>query len=132
MGVTQEQVRHFFEIWDTYSGLPGAEKVAILRAYLTKVLGVSDKVADAFSKGDQEAQHTVGMKQSSVTCKDTRPFWQEVWGIRQEDYTEEDIQALSGPEDIYAVFALLNRMEPLLRETTNLGERINQNAHIYK
>lgn len=40
MGVTQEQVRHFFEIWDAYPGLPEAEKVAILRAYLTTVLGV--------------------------------------------------------------------------------------------
>jgi len=129
---TSERVQHLWSLWPRYYTLSEDEKVAIIRAYLTKVLGVSEQDTDAFSKGDGGASHTVGMNQSHIVCEDTRPFWEEVLRICPDGYTEEDIQVLTQTPDVYAILALLNRMEPVFMETTDLGRRLNANAHAYK
>ena len=129
---TQEQVQRLFGIWQGYYILPNAKKLVILRVYMTKVLGVSDQVAVLFEEGALEVRDEVGSRQGSVPCLDTRPFWEEVAKVCPNDYTEEDICALSQLPDIAAIFALLNRMEIPFMETTDLGKRLNTNAHLYK
>lgn len=122
----------FIRLWKTYYQLPDDEKVKILGAYMTLILGVSEQVVLDFLKGENVALGLVGKEQAAVGCKDTRPFWTVVAEIRPDDYSEEDIRSLCEPADVIAVFRMLGLMEPPIGATTEPGRMLNGLATIFK
>lgn len=68
------------------------QKNAVGLTYISKVLGLGNKVARRFAEGDNRAYHQVGMKQAGVPpSADLSGFWKEMEKLFPGVYTYDDI-----------------------------------------
>lgn len=102
-------------------------------AYISKVLGLGSEVARRFARGDREANHQVGIKQSGVPLKTgTSAFWQEMREVFPDVYTDEDAVLLTSEHGIFAVSHFIWQLEISFAETSPVLHDLSINAHAYK
>jgi len=128
----QEQMGRMIKTWQSYRALSNSQKVAILRAYLRFILGVTGKTVDDFSRGDVIAWREVGERQAALTCEDVRPFWEAVVKVRPWGYTDAVLDLLCQPPNLSAVCRMINEMEPPEAPSTLLARLIHRNAHEFR
>jgi hypothetical protein len=102
-------------------------------AYISKVLGLGDEVAQRFAQGDPLAYHEVGMKQSRIPDDtDVSGFWEEMRHVFPGVYSDEDISSLSEEGGVWGVFHFQWQLEIPLAEESPILRELHINAHMYK
>jgi hypothetical protein len=103
-------------------------------AYISKVLGLGDDVAQLFTEKDQDVYHRVGMRQGGVEAytPDLVGFWAKVRELFPEAYGDKDMRFLVEYGGIEAVREFLFQLEVPLAEDSPILKDLSANAHAYK
>jgi len=103
-------------------------------AYISKVLGFGDDVAQLFAEKDQDVYHRVGMRQGGVEAyiPDLVGFWAKVRELFPETYRDKDMRFLVEYGGIEAVREFLFQLEVPLAEDSPILKDLSANAHAYK
>ena len=107
-------------------------------AYMTKVLGVSQEVAEQFAQRNSAAYHEVGMRQAGVPVDtDVTAFWQEVDRLLPGLHSTEELAWLASPGGVSGVFSFLFQIGPHFtqwegEDMSDLLRALAANAHAYK
>jgi len=130
----EERAQHFSDLWFSQRKTAAVEqKDRVGLAFISKVLGLGDEIAQRFAQGDRGAYPIVGEKQSALpTNIDFSDFWREVREIFPGDYTDEDIDFLAKKGDIDAALHFLWQLELPLAEESPILRSLSINAHAYK
>ncbi|KPJ71349.1 hypothetical protein AMJ50_02565 [Parcubacteria bacterium DG_74_3] len=129
-----KRAQHFSDLWFSQrktATVKQKDKVGL--AFISKVLGLGDEIAQGFARGDREAHLAVGERQSALpTNIDLSDFWQEAKEIFPNTYTNEDMAFLAKKGGIDAVLCFLWQLEVPLAEESPILRSLSINAHIYK
>ena len=103
-------------------------------AYISKVLGLGDDVAQLFVQGNENAENLVGMRQGGAKAytPDFDGFWAKVRKIFPGTYSDEDIFLLTEQGGVEAAWHFQWQLEIPLAEKSPVLRALAINAHIYK
>jgi len=97
MNPHQCEDKHAQQLSDTWFSQRGTatieQKNQVGLAYISKVLGLGDHVAQRFAQGNENAESLVGMRQGGAEAytPDFESFWMRVRKIFPGVYSDEDI-----------------------------------------
>jgi len=103
-------------------------------AYISKVLGLGDNIAQRFAQGDETADYLVGIRQGGAETymPDFDGFWARVRKLFPGIYSDEDISLLTEQGGVEATWHLQWQLEIPLAEKSPVLRALAINAHIYK
>ena len=103
-------------------------------AYISKVLGLGDNIAQRFAQGNESAYCLVGMRQGGAESytPDFEGFWARVRELFPGVYSDEDISLLTEQGGVEAAWHFQWQLEIPLAEKSPVLRALAINAHIYK
>lgn len=132
-----EQAQRLHEQWIQDAPQISSEikdQIGIL--WMTRILGVSDDVADRFVKRDDDAWNEVGNLHSAFKANDAEGFWRETNKLAPDFLCEEDLNYLisvddgSGAWSMICVFDYIGMIH--LESASSVLRSLGTNAHVYK
>ncbi len=133
-----ERVQQLYEHWIKHAPQLSPEvkdQIGIL--WMTKILGVSDDVADGFVKEDRDAWNEVGNLHSGFKAHDAEGFWREVDELVPGFLSEEDLNLLiSVDEDGSGAWSMICNFDHIgmihTESASGVIRSLVTNAHAYK
>jgi len=103
-------------------------------AYISKVLGLGDDVAQRFAQGNESAYCLVGKRQGGAEAytPNFEVFWMRVRKLFPGIYSDEDISLLTEQGGVEAAWHFQWQLEIPLAEKSPVLRDLAINAHIYK
>ncbi len=130
-----ERAQRLSDLWFSQQATATVEqKNEVGLAYISKVLGLGDDVAQRFAQGDQIVYDQVGMRQggADVYTPDLKGFWARVQEIFPGIYSDEDISFLVERGGVEATWHFQWQLEIPLAEESPVLQALSINAHAYK
>lgn len=132
--LNDEHAQKLSDLWFSQREVATIEqKNKVGLTYISRVLGLGYIVAHRFAKGNYEAYHQVGLKQSAIPISaDVSGFWKAIQKIFPEVYTNDDIRYLSNKGGVGGVLHFMFQLETPLVEQSPILRELAINAHAYK
>ena len=135
-----EQAQRLYEHWiQDAPQIPSETKDRIGILWMTKILGVSDDVADRFIEREDDAWSEVGNLHSGLKAKahDAEGFWRETDKLVPDFLSEKDLNYLISVDDdgsgAWSMICTFDNIGMIhLESASSVLRSLGNNAHVYK
>lgn len=134
-----EQAQQLYEHWiQDAPQIPSEIKDQIGILWMTKILGVSNDVADRFVDGNNDAWSEVGNLHSGfkANARGAEDFWRETDKLVSDFLSEEDLNYLISMDDGSGAWSMICVFDNLgmihLESASSVLRSLGMNAHVYK
>jgi len=130
-----KRAQRLSDLWFSQGSTATTEQMnGVGLAYISKVLGLGDEIAQRFIRGDWNDYQQVGMRQGGVEqyIPDLMGFWERVEELFPEIYGTADIYFLVNKGGVDATHHFLWQLEFTAVAASPILRSLSTNAHAFK
>ncbi len=130
-----KRAQRLSDLWFSQGSITTTEQQnGVGLAYISKVLGLGDEIAERFIQGDWNDYQLVGMRQGGVEqyVPDLMGFWERVEELFPEIYETADIYFLVNKGGVDATHHFLWQLEFTAVAASPILRSLSTNAHAFK